>query len=76
MTPVQSGTSGYPGDPLLAATDRLAALTQPYQGQMSMTLTYPALGRARQILWLVFGRDLASARALNAEFYHARSAAP
>jgi 6-phosphogluconolactonase len=46
-----------PGDPVLAVTDRLAALTQPYQGRVRMTLTYPALARARQLLWLVTGAD-------------------
>jgi len=46
-----------PGDPVLGVTDRLVALTQPYQGRVRMTLTYPALARARQILWLVTGSD-------------------
>ena len=45
------------GDPVLAVTDRLVALTRPYQGRVRMTLTYPALARARQILWLVTGSD-------------------
>ncbi len=46
-----------PGDPVLSVTDRLVALTRPYQGHQRMTLTYPALGRARQLLWLVTGAD-------------------
>jgi 6-phosphogluconolactonase len=46
-----------PGDPVLSVTDRLVALTQPYQGCVRMTLTYPALARARQILWRVTGAD-------------------
>jgi 6-phosphogluconolactonase len=46
-----------PGDPVLDVDDRLVALTQPYQGRVRMTLTYPALARARQILWLVTGAD-------------------
>jgi 6-phosphogluconolactonase len=46
-----------PGDPVLEVEDRLVALTQPYQGRVRMTLTYPALARARQILWLVTGAD-------------------
>jgi len=46
-----------PGDPVLSVTDRLVALTWPYQGRVRMTLTYPALTRARQILWLVTGAD-------------------
>ena len=32
-------------------------LTQPYQDRVRMTLTYPALARARQILWLITGED-------------------
>jgi 6-phosphogluconolactonase len=46
-----------PEDPVLAVTDRLVALTQPYQGHPRMTLTYPALARAEQLLWLVTGED-------------------
>jgi 6-phosphogluconolactonase len=46
-----------PGDPVLSVTDRLVALTQPYQDRVRMTLTYPALARARQILWLITGDD-------------------
>jgi 6-phosphogluconolactonase len=46
-----------PGDPVLSVTDRLVAVTGPYQDHVRMTLTYPALGRARQLLWLVTGAD-------------------
>ncbi len=46
-----------PGDPVLSVTDRLVALTRPYQDRVRMTLTYPALARARQLLWLVTGED-------------------
>ena len=46
-----------PGDPVLSVTDRLVALSQPYQGRVRMTLTYPALARARQLLWLITGAD-------------------
>jgi len=46
-----------PGDPVLGVTDRLVAVTQPYQGHRRMTLTYPALSRAGQLLWLVTGSD-------------------
>jgi 6-phosphogluconolactonase len=46
-----------PGDPVLDVTDNLVAVTQPYQGHRRMTLTYPALARAGQLLWLVTGPD-------------------
>jgi 6-phosphogluconolactonase len=46
-----------PGDPVLTVTDALVAVTQPYQGHPRMTLTYPALTRADQLLWLVTGAD-------------------
>jgi 6-phosphogluconolactonase len=46
-----------PGDPVLEVTDALVGLTQPYQGHPRMTLTYPALARADQLLWLVTGAD-------------------
>ncbi len=46
-----------PGDPVLEVTDALVAVTQPYQGHQRMTLTYPALTRADQLLWLVTGGD-------------------
>ena len=46
-----------PGDPVLSVTQTLVALTQPYQGQQRMTLTYPALARADQLLWLITGAD-------------------
>ena len=48
-----------PGDPVLAARDQDVALTGPYQGRRRMTLTYPALDRAREILWLVTGAEKA-----------------
>jgi len=43
-------------DPVLSVTDHLVARTRPYQGPVRMTMTYPALARARQLLWLVTGR--------------------
>jgi 6-phosphogluconolactonase len=46
-----------PGDPVLEINDRLVGVTASYQGNRRMTLTYPALGRADQLLWLVTGTD-------------------
>ncbi len=46
-----------PGDPVLDVADRDVAVTGLYQGRRRMTLTYPALDRARRILWLVTGAD-------------------
>jgi 6-phosphogluconolactonase len=46
-----------PGDPVLSVTDRLVAVTNPYQGHRRMTLTYPGLARADGIMWLVSGAD-------------------
>jgi 6-phosphogluconolactonase len=45
-----------PGDPVLEVRDRrVAVTTHEYQGHRRMTLTYPPLDDARQILWLVTG---------------------
>jgi 6-phosphogluconolactonase len=47
-----------PGDPVLEVNDRRVALTAgEYQGHRRMTLTYPALDDARQVLWLVTGAE-------------------
>ena len=46
-----------PNDPVLEVTDRLVALSGPYQSTMRMTLTYPGLARGDQLLWLVSGED-------------------
>ena len=48
-----------PGDPVLNVTDADVALTQPYQERRRMTLTLPALNRARRILWVVTGAEKA-----------------
>lgn len=54
------GTDGHtaslvPGDPVLGIDDRDVAMSGEYHGQRRMTLTLPALARARSRLWLVTG---------------------
>ena len=45
-----------PGDSVLEVYDRRVAMTGGlYEGHRRMTLTYPALNAARQILWLALG---------------------
>jgi 6-phosphogluconolactonase len=45
-----------PGDSVLEVEDRRVAMTDTaYDGHRRMTLTYPALRDARQILWLTLG---------------------
>jgi 6-phosphogluconolactonase len=46
-----------PNDRVLEVIDRPVALSDLYDGRRRMTLTYPALARADQILWLVTGAD-------------------
>ena len=46
-----------PGDAVLDVADEDVALTGVYQGRRRMTLTYPALNRARRILWVVTGSE-------------------
>lgn len=58
------GTDGHtaslvPGDAALDIDNAEVAITAPYQGRHRMTLTFPAINRARRILWLVPGADKA-----------------
>lgn len=57
-----------PGDAVLGEAARLVAPTATaYQGHRRLTLTYPALARARAVLWLVTGAEKRPAlRALRA----------
>lgn len=50
-----------PNDAVLEVRDRDVAITATeYQGRRRMTLTYPALDRAREILWLIDGEAKAA----------------
>ena len=44
-----------PGDALLDTQGRDVGVSPPYQGRARMTLTYPIINRARNILWLITG---------------------
>jgi 6-phosphogluconolactonase len=46
-----------PGDPVLKITDADVGVTGVYQGRQRMTLTYPAINRARRVLWVVTGGE-------------------
>jgi 6-phosphogluconolactonase len=48
-----------PGDPVLRITNAEVGVTDTYQGRLRMTLTYPALDRARRILFVVTGAEKA-----------------
>ena len=46
-----------PHDPVLDVDFKDVALTGIYQGRRRMTLTFPAINRARKILWLITGSE-------------------
>jgi 6-phosphogluconolactonase/glucosamine-6-phosphate isomerase/deaminase len=47
----------FPDDPVLQDRDRLVAVTREHQGFRRMTLTFPVLDAAREIVWLVTGEE-------------------
>jgi 6-phosphogluconolactonase len=47
----------------LTVRDRDVAISREYSGRRRMTLTYPAIDRAREALWVVTGEDKAEALA-------------
>jgi 6-phosphogluconolactonase len=60
------GTDGHtaslvPGDRVVNVRDHEVAFSEAYQGRRRMTLTVPALDRARQLVWLVCGSAKAGA---------------
>jgi 6-phosphogluconolactonase len=48
-----------PGDAVLAVDGADVAITGTYAGHVRMTLTYPAIDRARVLLWVVTGAEKA-----------------
>lgn len=62
-----------PGDAALVVLDRDTAVTGEYRGHRRMTLTLPAINRARRRLWLVTGMQK---RARLAELLAATGTAP
>ena len=48
-----------PGDGALDVTDRDVTMAGPYQGRRRMTLTYPAIDRAAERMWVVTGASKA-----------------
>ena len=49
-----------PGDPVLDVADRDVAVAGPYQGRLRMTLTFPAIDRAKERMWVVTGASKAA----------------
>jgi len=60
LGPDGHSASLVPDDPVLSVTSADVALTGVYQGRRRMTLTYPMINRARDILWLVTGDEKAA----------------
>ena len=50
-----------PGDPVIGIDDRDVGVSQPYQGRVRLTLTRPAVNRARSVCFLVSGASKVAA---------------
>ena len=48
-----------PGDRVMDIADRDVSMAGPYQGRLRMTLTYPAIDRAAERMWVVTGASKA-----------------
>jgi len=46
-----------PDDPILGVDDRDVAMSQEYQGRIRMSLTWPVLDRAKELLWVIGGES-------------------
>jgi len=46
-----------PDDPILGIDDRDVAMSELYQGRTRMSLTWPVLDRAKQLLWVIGGES-------------------
>ncbi|TDQ18966.1 6-phosphogluconolactonase [Algoriphagus boseongensis] len=60
-----------PGDKVCEIKDQNVAITfDPYQGRKRMTLTYPLINQAREILWVITGEEKAEMveRLLNEDY--------
>lgn len=58
MGPDGHTASLIPGDSVCDIWDQDVAMTEsPYQGRARMTLTYPLINRAKEILWVITGEE-------------------
>lgn len=67
-----------PRDPVLDVTNADVGLTGEYHGHRRMTLTFPALNRARRVLWLITGADKSghARRSAQRRSWHSRRTGP
>lgn len=60
LAPDGHTASLLPDDPAMHVSDADVAVTGLYHGRQRMTLTFPIINRARNILWVVTGADKAT----------------